>query len=312
MPAEALVSMEIIVKKTCVFFSVLAVAAGAACAQDQPPLTGILKVGALEMIRTNSKFNAGPLGTIESTMDSFGGAFSSTDLSKVVRGEQAPQTTIGSCFISPLGLQLETPPRTDVVTYLDAGPFINITGPNGSKQIPVAKLLYGAALGGGLPLPLLPPPPPLFVTPGTYTADNGAGGADVGAFTATLNIPSLFVWTNADTSLLIDRAAGADFTWTGGDPAGRVYIGGSVTLTNAATRKVDGGAIFTSVAENSAGHFVVPPEVLTLLPASTTTAGVSNGNLVVSHGIEAKFDAPSVGESLFTFISGTTRNAEFK
>ena len=55
-------------------------------------------------------------------------AFSSTDFSKVVRGEQAPQTTIGSCFISPLGLQLETPPRTDAVTYLDAGPFINITG----------------------------------------------------------------------------------------------------------------------------------------------------------------------------------------
>src|SRR5437899_12416355 len=128
-------------QKARVFFSVLTGAAGAALGQDQPPLTGILKVGALEMIRTNSKFNAGPLGTIESTMDSFGGAFSSTDLSKlVVRGEQAPQTTIGSCFISPLGLQLETPPRTDAVTYLDAGPVINITGPTGTKQVPAAKL----------------------------------------------------------------------------------------------------------------------------------------------------------------------------
>ena len=83
-------------------------------------------------------------------------------------------------------------------------------------------------------------------------------------------------------------------------------------MTNAATRKVEGGATFTCVADNSAGHFVVPPEVLTLLPASTTTSGVSNGNLVVSHGIEAKFDAPGVGESIFTFTSGTTRNAEFK
>src|SRR6266850_4446317 len=101
--------MEIIVKKTLVLFSVLT--AAAAFAQDQPPLTGILKAGALEMIRTNSKFNAGPLGTIESTMDTFGGAFSSIDLSKVAAPrEQAPQTTIGSCFISPLGLQLETPP----------------------------------------------------------------------------------------------------------------------------------------------------------------------------------------------------------
>src|SRR6266487_1209994 len=158
--------MEMIMNKTRVFFSVIIVAAGAAYAQDQP-LTGILKAGALEMIRTNSKFNAGPLGTIESTMETFGGAFSSTDLSKVIRGEQAPQTTIGSCFISPLGLQLETPPKTDAVTYLDAGPVINITGPTGAKQIPAAKLLYGGVLGGGVPIPLLPPPPPLFVTPGT-------------------------------------------------------------------------------------------------------------------------------------------------
>src|SRR5882672_7324511 len=120
--------------KTRVFFSVITVAAGAAFAQDQPPLTGTLKAGALEMIRTNGKFNAGPLGTIESTMDTFGGAFSSIDLSKLIRGgEQASQTTIGSCYISPLGLQLPTPPRTDAVTYLDAGPVINITGPTGSK-----------------------------------------------------------------------------------------------------------------------------------------------------------------------------------
>jgi hypothetical protein len=69
---------------------------------------------------------------------------------------------------------------------------------------------------------------------------------------------------------------------------------------------------YFEIADNSAGHFVVPPEVLTLLPASTTTSGVSNGNLVVSHGVEAKFDAPGVGQSLFTFVSGATRNAEFK
>jgi hypothetical protein len=171
---------------------------------------------------------------------------------------------------------------------------------------------YGGTLGGGLPIPFLPPPPPLFVTPGTYTADNGGGGADVGSFQATLEVPSLFVWTNADTSLSIDRAAGADFTWTGGNPDGKVYIGGSVALTNAATRRVDGGAVFSCIADNSAGHFTVSPEVLLLLPASTTTSGVSNGNLVVSHGIEAKFDAPGVGESIFTFVSGAARNSEFK
>jgi hypothetical protein len=309
--------MEIVVKITLVFFPLLTIAAGAAFAQE-PPLTGLLKAGALSMVRASSKISAGPLGTIESTTDAFAASFSVTDLSKIVRTEQAPVTTIGSCFITPLGLQLETPPRTDAVTYLDAGPFINITGPAGTKQLPKivgrdqTLIGYGGELGGGLPIPFLPPPPPLFVTPGTYTADNGAGGPDVGAFTATLNIGTLFSWTNPDAALSIDRAAGIDVTWTGGDPEAKVFIGGAVTALNTATRRVEGGATFTCLADNSAGHFVVSPEVLTLLPASTTTAGVSNGTFTVNHVVTAKFDAPGVGESQFSFATGEFRASEYK
>lgn len=309
--------MEIVVKINRVFIPLLTLAAGAAFAQDLP-LTGELKVGSLSIIRSSSKINAGPLGIIESTTDVFGAAFTVTDLSKVVRTEQAPVTTIGSCFITSI-VQLEPPPRTDATTYLDAGPVLNITGPAGSKQFPLTKsgpgmtvLGYGGELGGGLPIPFLPPPPPLFVTPGTYTADNGAGGADVGAFTATLNIGTLFSWTNPDAALSIDRAAGIDVTWTGGDPEAKVFIGGGVTLINAGTRRVDGGGVFTCVADNSAGHFVVPPEVLTLVPASTTTAGVPNGTFTVSHVVTAKFDAPGVGESQFSFASGAFRASEYK
>ena len=308
--------MEIIVKIARVIFPLLTVAAGAAFAQD-PPLTGtLLKKGVIQMVRSNSKINAGPLGTTEFTQDSFAATFPSIDLSKVVPTEQAPLTTIGACYISQLG---QTPDGTDATTYLDAGPVINITGPAGSKQFPLTKtgvgeneLGYGGILGGGPAFPFLFPPPPLFRAPGTYTADNGGGGADVGSFTATLEVPSLFVWTNADTSLSIDRAAGADLTWTGGNPDGKVYISGEVRVVNAATRRTDGGAQFRCVADNSAGHFVVPPEVLTLLPASTTTSGVSTGNLILIHEVDAKFDAPGVGESLFTFQSAVTRNAEFK
>jgi hypothetical protein len=297
--------------KNCAFFLVLTLALGAAFAQDPPP-GSILRAGAIEMIRASSKFAAGPLGTIESTTEVLGAAFSATDLSQVNRTEQ-PHYTVGPCIVTPLGQQQETPQTgTSAVTYLDAGPVLNLTGPAGSKQIAVNKRLYGGALGGGTPIPFLPSPPPLFVTPGTYTADNGAGGADVGPFTATLTLDILFQWTNPDAAMSIDRAAGVDITWTGGDPNAKVNIGGGVVLTNAVTRKVDGGAIFTCSVDNGAGHFVLPPEVLSLIPASTATSGVSNGNITVSHGVEAKFDAPGVGPSSFFFISGTTRLAEFK
>ena len=92
----------------------------------------------------------------------------------------------------------------------------------------------------------------------------------------------------------------------------RRYIGGSASVMNPATRRIDGGATFTCIAENSAGHFTVPPEVLTLLPPTTVVAGTPNGSLLVIHTITAKFDAPGVGESLFVFTSGKTRIVEYK
>ena len=76
--------------------------------------------------------------------------------------------------------------------------------------------------------------------------------------------------------------------------------------------KVDGGAVFTCIADNSAGHFVVTPEVMAILPATTTVNGVSNGTLSVSDGVEVKFDAPGSDLSLFTYRSGTTRSPEYK
>ena len=299
--------------KNRTMFLVLAssLATGAALAQDAP-LTGTLKVGEVSLLRTSGKFPAGPLGNLDSTTDSFSAAFSVTDLSKVVRTEPRPFTTIGPRFVFPI--VPTDPPATgnNAVTYLDAGPALNLAGPNGMKSIPVAKLLYGAQLGGGLAFPGLPSPAPLFLVPGTYTVDNGGGGADVGPFTATLTLPEPFVWTNADTVLPITRDAGADITWTGGDPDTKVSIAGGVTVINSATRRVEGGAIFSCLETNSAGHFVIPPEVLTLIPASTTTAGVPNGSLIVTNGVQAKMDLPGFDQSLFVFTSGIVRSAEYK
>ena len=143
--------------------------------------------------------------------------------------------------------------------------------------------------------------------PGVYTVNNGAGGADVGPFTGTLTLPDQFVWSNADSVSPIDRSAGVDIAWTGGDPSTKVYIGGSVTITDPATRRVSGGATFSCIADNSAGHFLVPPEVLTLLPATTTSNGVPNGNMIVTNGVQADLALPGFDQSLFIFNIGIAR-----
>jgi hypothetical protein len=297
--------------KVRAFVLALSVAAGAALAQDAP--TGIVKSGGVALLRTQSKTSAGLLGTIDTTTDFFAGGFQSTDYSKITL-TRADATTIGACVVTTFPALATSNPITSAVTPLDAGPVLNLNGPNGSKQFPATKFAYGGIVGGGLALPIpgLPPAPPLYLDPGTYTVDNGGGGADIGPFKATLTVPDPFTWTNADANLSIDRAAGVDVVWTGGDPGSKVNIVGAVTLIDSATSQVKGGGAFTCIVDNSAGHYFVPPEVLTLLPASVVVANAPLSTLSVSTGVQVKFDAPGSDLSLFSFSSGGSRNVEYK
>ena len=208
-------------------------------------------------------------------------------------------------------------PPTDIsgaVTLLDAGPAINLTGPNGTKTFAASQFGFGGQLGGGTAFPGAPAPAPLYLDPGTYTVDNGGGGADVGPFTATITIPATFTWTNADdpSTQSIDRSAGVDVAWTGGDPNSMVIINGGVLTMDPVSHQISGGAVYTCKENNSAGHFFVSPDVLSLLPASTANiAGLSNGLLSVSDGVQATFSATGIDTGFFSFSALTTRNSAY-
>ncbi len=294
----------------------VSVASGPAFSQDEPTTT-TLKTAGVSLTRLNTRLFAGSFGFIESTLDNVAGAFSSTEFTKTTPVDPPELKFIGPCLVQPLAQAPDNPANTSKVTYLDAGASLRLLGPKGTKQVPAfqtgtTKFLFGVALGGGVALPGLPAPPPLYLDPGTYTVDNGAGGADVGPFTATLEIPAPFVWTNVDASASIDRAAGFDVTWTGGDPGTKVFIAGSVSLTDPATKKVSGGRYFSCSEDNSASHLFIPAEVLLTLPPSTTTASVSNGSIIVSNGVTAKFDLPGIDQSQFYFTLGIARNPEYQ
>jgi hypothetical protein len=301
------------VNRVRVFFLALSFGVAAALAQDMP--TGIVKSGSISLGRSEGKFFAGPVGTIDSTTDVFNAAFKATDYSKVTPTQT---TTIGSCVVTSLG---QSPSASDPsVTLLDAGAVMNVSGPNGSQQFAANKSSYSGMLGGGAPLPFpgAPAPTPLWLDPGTYTVDNGGGGVDVPAFKATLTIQnSIFTWTNADSILSIDRSAGVDVTWTGGDPASQAYITGSSSQVDSTTLQITGGAVFVCTADLNAGHFFVPPEVLTLLPASGMAANMSTGGfmspstLIVASTIQATFDVPGIDMSVLTFSSDNLRNVQF-
>ena len=305
-------------------YTTISVAASGACADPrQPPdLTGIDRVGAVRLLRGNSKFSFEGQ-SIDSTTDSASSAFTATDFSKITAGPDNISYTIGACVLTP-HKQPENPnppDNSDALTYLDAGALLTLTGPNGPKELPKSTAGGGIgyvniALGGGVPLPIpgTPQPTPLYLTPGNYMVNNGAGGppGGVGPFQASLNIPAEFVWTNQDITM-VDRSQGVEVTWTGADPSLIVNIGGSSTAPRSATQPEDAGYNFSCNAPGAAGRFTVPPEVLLFLPPSVVQDGTPTGNLSVTMlGEITRFDATGIDYGEFSFTSNISRIVQYK
>jgi hypothetical protein len=104
------------------------------------------------------------------------------------------------------------------------------------------------------------------LTGGTYTF-SGAGGKDVGAFTATLNFPIQESFTNlqAGPPAMQISGSGQTITWTGGASGEFVTISGSNPY-----------ASFACNAPATAGQFTIPSYVL----APMGSAGIA-GTLTV-------------------------------
>jgi hypothetical protein len=267
-------------------------------AQSTP--TGIQRVGTIGLLRAEGKFGIGSAPPVESITDAGAMTFRSINYTNYTPTPATATTMVGSCSVEVYDL---TAPSSDPpFTVLDAGPVINLNGPNGAVQIARAKNggYNTAQLGGGLGNAAMPGPKPLYLDPGTYTIDNGGGGADVGSFTTTLNIVAPgFVWTNADADLTVSVSGGVDIQWSGGDPAALVGISGSV---NTVTTEGD----FSCAVPNS-GEFFVTSDVLSLLPATTPGDGSSSSLSVVSLSL-GSFTAPGLDQGTIGYESLSSRN----
>jgi len=181
----------------------------------------------------------------------------------------------GSCLVFPPGQIVGViEPRP---APLEAGTALNLSGPKGAKQLPRrgpgAYHEQFSAAATQLQ----------YLEPGAYTVDNGPGGADVGAFRATFNVPPRLIFTTQAS------AAGLAVTWRGGDPAGFVNITGS------SARSVTGQeATFSCTERVSAGQFTVPLYV---------RADPGNGARGVEYFPQIRFRVPGLDAAFFTFFS---------
>jgi uncharacterized protein (TIGR03437 family) len=241
---------------------------------------GTHSFGGLSLVRQATTVAAiGPIPAQSIKMDLIGGAFEKVTSSGSTQGSQIDVASYGSCLVTTHVAGQGTTPSGVTGQFLDAG-IITVNGPgiNGSRQ--VAKTNVGGTLIYGVQLDSTN----TTLAAGTYNF-TGAGGPDVGPFTASYTFPTPFAWTNQSSLTNIVRANGATVNWTGGDPAGYVTIAGTNTL-NGSTAASDATVSFTCTARVTDGTFTVPPVVLLAMPPTTTPPGATfatPGTLVVTH-----------------------------
>jgi uncharacterized protein (TIGR03437 family) len=182
----------------------------------------------------------------------------------------------GSCVVSPAA------PSQGILqgrpTPLEAGPAVNIAGPKGTRQLPRrAPGVYNESFATAATQLQ-------YLEPGSYTFENGSGGAEVGAFRTTISIPA------ALSTTVQQSPAETTVTWRGGDPTGVVgisgYAPGSFPWAPAS---------FICTERVAAGRFTVPAYVLgSLQPGLTFTIGVTEVP-------QNRFRAPGLDLGLVSF-----------
>ncbi len=275
--------------------------------------SGTFSTGSVVMSRSSTKFTLpAPIGTITSTTDSGSAGFFRVNYGNLITsGGISGYGVFGSCIVSVYKGQT-VPNPLGTVTPLDAGTALTLTGPKGTKQLTKQALVpgfYGAQLGGGTQIPGGPAPAPLFLDPGSYTA-SGPGGADVGAFSKTITVPTLLTWTNQDSIDNVPRSQGLNITWSGADPSSFVVMTGSSSLSNP-TLSVS----FICTQRANVGQFTVPAEVLSLLPPSQTGSDTPTGFLGVSNVPlynQSEFTATGLDAGYFTYYVGFSKAVTYQ
>jgi hypothetical protein len=252
--------------------------------------------------------------------DTLNAAFVNISSSGIIRMQGIGSLpSVNNCSVTPFQFFLPAidPAFSAFGTPLDAGAALQAQAPNGT-QISVAKIgsvatpppapqvmgWYNGFLGGRLigdwaeSGGAIEHPSFFLVSTknqdtsytfgamnsGAYTV-TGPGGADVGAFTATINVSAGdagLQWSNSSNVANSNQFAPVlenqplSITWTGGDPAGYVNIMIlGLTTPNTLIDPAWPGVVGQCVATASSGTFTVPPFVLEAIP---TRAQSSSGS----------------------------------
>jgi uncharacterized protein (TIGR03437 family) len=132
---------------------------------------------------------------------------------------------------------------------LDAGASLSLLGPGPTTEVNRVEGqtgVYRARLGD---------------SPAARYTLRAPGGADIGAFETSFDVPAPLVWTNRAGTNTIGPQSPLTVNWTGVGAADLVLIRGTSADTSA-----NSVARFVCTAEPGAASFAVPPYILQFLP----------------------------------------------
>lgn len=216
---------------------------------------------------------------------------------------------LGTCTVytlpEPGSSMMMEPVHPDYRQAVDAGPALSVSGPRGQKYLfRGLEGEYEATLGGGTL--------PEYLLPGSYSVNNGSGGAGLGSFQAKLNLPPPLVWTNEAQISDVPRTSDLTVTWSGGNPDQEFVFIGGVSVNHASKAQ----ASFLCSERVTAGLFVIPATVLSSLPASSEWAGAGLPS-VLGVGTqplmeEATFTAVGLDLGLFRYLNATLKTVHYR
>jgi uncharacterized protein (TIGR03437 family) len=209
-------------------------------------------------------------------------------------GELFPSS--GGCTVYPDTVR-DTQSWSSPRKGLDAGPEILLSGPLGTRSLPQTdKGQYQTSFGGGF----------TGLPAGTYTA-SAIGGADVGPFTAPLQVTGALTWTNKSAAGTVNRTAPLDVIWTAGNAQAYVVIGGTaktqISYPYVCPKCGPGGTdvtyqhyrtltrFFACVEDVRKGIFTIPEYVLGALPGGKDTKAYM---FLAAHPLQDRFSAPGL------------------
>ena len=206
----------------------------------------------------------------------------------------------GSCQVIPITTGSSTSALlAGTGIALDAG-TITINGPGGSnitnQPLTETSNTYSLLLGEEGLTTQIPGVLNGTLVAGTYTL-TGAGGTDVGKFTASLTLGTPLNVTGG-LPLTVVRSAGLTLNWTGGNPNDIVEIAGfSGTISGSGATTTETGTAFVCLTTAGPGTFTVPSSILSQLPAVTPsiTGGTSSSFLEV-----VSIPVPTSGSGTFS------------